>query len=375
MVLAAAPPIAVCVSATNSLTTRSLEPIGSLVEPLVRSDAVGQAEPVRAVVCERFGPVEDLVVRERDEPVPGPGQVRIDVEACGVNFVDALFVGGRYQIKPPTPFVPGSEIAGVISALGARTDGPELAVGQRVLASPGLGGFAEQVVVGADAVAAVPPLLDAPSAATFNQSYSTALFSLRERGNLRADETVLVLGAGGGVGLAMIDVARMMGARVLAVASTPEKRALAEKAGADASVDPSAMDAKQAARDWSGGGIDVAVDPVGGGLAEQALRSLGERGRLLVIGFASGDIPALPANQILLRNRSVIGVDWGAWAMAHNTAQRELLDELLDAVAQGHLHPVAPAVYPLDRAADALSDLLSRRVAGKVVLVPSRSDD
>jgi NADPH2:quinone reductase len=167
----------------------------------------------------------------------------------------------------------------------------------------------------------------------------------------------------------------MLGARVLAVASTAKKRALAQEAGAEASLDPASGDLKQAVREWSDGGVDVAFDPVGGDLTEQALRSLGVGGRLLVIGFASGKIATLPANQVLLRNRSIVGVDWGAWALAHDAAQRQLLDELLDHVAAGRLDPIAPTTYPLARAADALSDLLGRRVAGKVALVADRAAD
>ena len=249
----------------------------------------------------------------------------VDVEAAGVNYVDALFVQGRYQIKPPLPFVPGSEIAGTVAAVGEGVT--ELAVGDRVLAMCGLGGFAEQVAVAAASATAVPPGLDLARAAAFTQSYCTALFALRDRAHLAPGEVVLVLGAGGGVGTAAIDVAQALGAHAIGAASTPAKRAAAVRAGAATAidVDPGGPDgplkdrARTLASEVAGTertGVDVVVDPVGGDLAEPALRALGDGGRYVVIGFASGHIPALPLNQVLLRNRSVVGVDWarGPWA-------------------------------------------------------------
>ncbi|WP_433466014.1 NADPH:quinone oxidoreductase family protein [Spirillospora sp. CA-128828] len=309
---------------------------------------------MRAAICEELGSV---VVRETEPPVPGPGQVLVTVRAAGVNFVDALFVQGRYQIKPPLPFVPGSEVAGTLPA------------GERVLVMCGLGGFASQVAVPAASAVPIPDELDFPRAATFTQSYSTALFALRDRAGVRPGETVLVLGAGGGVGLAAIQVARTLGARVLAVASTDAKQEAAQAAGAEATLN-SAEDVKTAARAWSDGGVDVVYDPVGGALAGPALRALRERGRYVVIGFASGDIPSLPLNQVLLRNRTIVGVDWGAWSMTNPRDQRVLLDELLGMVAKGDLAPVAPRTEPLSSAARVMDDLLSRRVVGKVALVP-----
>lgn len=325
---------------------------------------------MRAVVCPVLGPPEVLVVEERAPLTPGPGQVVVDVEAAGVNFVDALFVAGRYQIRPPVPFVPGSEISGRVSAVGEGVTVP--AVGTRVMGMPGLGGFAEQVVLGADAVLPVPDGLDAARAATFIQSYCTALFALARRARVQVGEQVLVLGAGGGVGLAGVDVARALGAEVIAVASTPGKRAAACAAGARVAVDPGVEDLKARARELGGGGVDVVIDPVGGALAEPALRALRVGGRYLVIGFASGTIPSLPLNQVLLNNRSVVGVDWGAWAMRDPAAQRALLEEALTMVRDGRLRPVAPTTYPLERAADALADLEARRVTGKVALVTGR---
>jgi NADPH2:quinone reductase len=308
---------------------------------------------VRAIVCGEFGAPAKLGVSEVPDPVAGDGRVVIEVEAAGVNFVDGLIVQGTYQIKPPLPFTPGSEVAG------------RLPDGRRVLAFCGFGGFASRVAVPAELAVPIPDRLDSPRAAGFVQSYCTALYALRHRAALAPTERVLVLGAGGGVGLAAIQVAKALGCPVLAVASTEEKRALAAAAGADevAGYD----DVKGTARAW---GVDVAVDPVGGALSEQALRGLRERGRLLVVGFASGAIPSLPANQVLLRNRAVVGVDWGIWALTHGAENRTLLDELLTLAGDGRLDPVAPAVRPLSDAGQAMDDLLGRRAAGKIVLTP-----
>ena len=327
------------------------------------------SQPVRAAVCNELGPPSVLRVEERPDPEPGPGQVTVAVEAAGVNFVDGLFVAGQYQIKPTLPFVPGSEVAGHVVAVGPDVGTP--AIGDRVLASVGLGGYASQVVVAAGSAIALPEGMDAPRAATFTQSYSTCLFALRDRAHVGPGETVLVLGAGGGVGLAAIGVARALGCRVLGVASTADKRQAALDAGAEAALDPAAESIKDSARAWAGGtGVDLVVDPIGGALAEPALRAIGDRGRYLVIGFASGDIPSVPLNQILLRNRSVIGIDWGIWAMTHPTEQRALLADLLAMVAAGTLDPVRPAEYPLENVAGALEDLLGRRTVGKIALVP-----
>jgi NADPH2:quinone reductase len=324
---------------------------------------------VRAVVCNELGRPSVLRVEERPDAEPGPGQVAVAVEAAGVNFVDGLFVAGQYQMKPSLPFVPGSEVAGHVVAVGPDVSDP--VIGDRVLASVGLGGFASRVVVPAASAIALPEGMDAPRAATFTQSYSTSLFALRDRAHAAPGETVLVLGAGGGVGLAAIGVARVLGCRVLAVASSADKRDAALAAGAEAALDPAAEPLKEAARAWAGGsGVDLVVDPIGGPLAEPSLRALGDGGRYLVIGFASGDIPAVPLNQVLLRNRSVLGIDWGVWAMTHPAEQRVLLGDLLDMVGAGTLDPVRPAEYPLEDVAGALEDLLGRRAVGKIALVP-----
>jgi len=321
---------------------------------------------MRAVVCNEFR--APLTVEEQPEPHPGPGQLQVEIAAAGLNYVDALFVRGEYQIKPPLPFVPGSEIAGRVLAAGEGVEG--FARGDRVLAMTGVGGFAECALVGAAAAVPVPDALSDGQAATFVQSYSTALFALRERGRIQAGESLLVLGAAGGVGRAAIDVGKALGARVIAAASTDEKLAACRVLGADECIRYGDEDLKTRARELGGGGVGVVFDPVGDAFSEPALRALGYDGRLLVIGFAGGEIPRLPLNQVLLRNRNVIGVDWGAWMLGHGAEQRALLDELLAWAAAGRLHPSEPAHYPLEDAQRALDDLRNRRINGKAALVP-----
>jgi NADPH2:quinone reductase len=256
-----------------------------------------------------------------------------------------------------------------VASLGDGVEGYR--VGERVMATTGLGGFASHVVVPAHSLSALPDGLDAPRAATFTQSFSTCLFALRDRGHVQPGESILVLGAGGGIGLAAIAVGRALGCRVLAVASSEEKRAAAQRAGAERALDPAAAAVKDQARLWAGGtGVDIVVDPVGGPLAEQCLRALGDGGRYVVIGFASGTIPTIPLNQVLLRNRTVLGIDWGMWSLQHGIEQMALVGDLLTMVSDGRLQPAEPATYPLDQVAVALDDLLARRIVGKVALLP-----
>jgi NADPH:quinone reductase len=324
---------------------------------------------VRAVVCHELGPPSLLRVEERPDPVPDASQIVVEVEAAGVNFVDGLFIAGQYQIKPPLPFTPGSEVAGVIAAVGDGVD--HFAVGDRVMASTGLGGYASHVVVLPHALTAIPEQLDAARAATFTQSFSTCLFALRQRARVQPGESVLVLGAGGGIGLAAIAVARALGCRVIGAASSEDKRRAARASGAEAVIDTTTESIKDAARAWAGGtGVDVVVDPIGGAAAEPSLRALGDGGRYLVIGFASGAIPEIALNQVLLRNRTVLGIDWGVWAMQHGADQQSLLHDLLALVGDGRITPVRPTTYPLDQVGMALDDLLARRVVGKVALIP-----
>ena len=271
------------------------------------------------MICRELGPPDRLEVEDTDALQAGPGQVVVDVRAAGVTFADALIVSGGYQIKPPLPFVPGSEAAGVVAAVG---DGVEAwTVGDRVLWSS-LGTFAEQVAVAPEALLPLPEAVSFGQGASFMQSYVTMLFALTRRTIVAAGETVLVLGAGGGVGLAAVDVARALGLRALAAASSKEKLAAAEAMGAEASIAYEDEDLKTRARELSGGGVDVVVDAVGGSHAEPALRALRVGGRYLVLGFASGAIPTLPLNHVLLNNRTVVGVDWGGWAFQHLVENR-----------------------------------------------------
>lgn len=309
------------------------------------------------MVCNAFD--SPLVVEEAPDLVAGDGQVVIDVEAAGANFVDALIVTGRYQLKPPLPFTPGMEVAGRVAGTG-----------ERVGALCWFGGYASQVCVPAAATFAVPDGVTLGQAATLAQSYATMLFALTRRTSVAPGEWVAVLGAGGGIGLATVDLAKALGCRVVACASTPDKLAAAEAAGADALVAYEDVDLKAAIREATGGGADVVVDPVGGAKAEAALRALRWMGRYVVIGFAAGSIPSLPANQVLLNNRTVIGVDWGAWTGRDPAGNSALLSELVGMVAGRRLRPVEPVAYPLDDVARCLEDLEGRRVTGKAVLVP-----
>jgi NADPH:quinone reductase len=323
---------------------------------------------VRAVVCRRLGPLDNVVITEHDEPHPGPGQVVVDVRAAGANYVDGLMCEGRYQVKFPTPYVPGGEVAGVVSALGEGVE--EFEVGDRVMAMCAFGAFAERVAVSVASLAHVPEGLSFGRAAAFIQSYSTALFALDRRASLSPGESVLVLGAGGGIGLASADVAIGLGATVIAAASSEEKLAAAKSMGAQSTIAYEHEDLKSRVRELSGGGVDIAVDPVGGRHSEPALRALRPFGRLCVIGFASGTIPAVPLNQVLLSNRAVLGVDWGAWAMRDPSGNRRLLNELLEMLLAKRLHPVEPVERPLEDAVTVMRELLDRSTSGKVVLVP-----
>ena len=319
-------------------------------------------------MCRDLGPLENLELEERPDPEPGPDQVVVGVRAAGVNYVDGLICQGRYQIKPETPFVPGSEIAGEILAVGSGVSG--WTSGDRVISFCGFGGFAEQVAVPALSLVRMPEGLGFAEAGTLVQSYATILFTLTRRTTLQAEEWVLVLGAGGGVGLAAVDVATALGARVIAAASSAEKRDAATEAGALATIDYETEDLKQRARELSGGGVDVVIDPVGGRHSEPALRALRHLGRFCVLGFAAGTIASVPLNQVLLNNRTVVGVDWGGWTFRDPAGNRQLLDEITTMVAAGRLHPARPRSYPLGDAATVMEGLLERSIAGKAVVEP-----
>ena len=333
-----------------------------------------------AIACPSFGPIDGLHLIERESPDLRPGTVRIAVSACGVNFVDGLIVEGRYQIKPPVPFVPGMEVVGQVSELApdvSSLDGVPLQVGDRVFANVGFGGYASEAVVAVSQVSRVAPSLSDGQAATFMQSYMTGWYALCVRAQVQPGQTILVLGAGSGVGLAAVDLGSALGLHVIAAASTADKRALAESLGAEATIDTSALDAagvKDAAKEFAAsfgdsGGVDHLYDPVGGELGGTCLRALGDDGQYLVIGFVAG-IPSLPANQVLLRNRRVTGVDWGTWASRHPEDNQAMLVSILELIERGDLAPVEPTIYGLADAPRALADLAGRKVAGKVALVP-----
>lgn len=322
---------------------------------------------MRAVVCRELGPVEKLTVEERPTPDPGPGQVRIAVRAAGASFVDALQAAGKYQFPQTPPYTPGGESAGLIDAVGEGVT--EWSIGDRVLASAP-GGFADTVICKSQQLIRIPDSIDFGRAASFLQVYGTAWFAFKRRTVIRPGEVVLVTGAGGGVGLAAIDVARSMGARVLAVASSEAKRNLALSIGAEAAIDPLTEDVKIRARELTDGkGVDVVYDVVGGPTSEAALRALKFDGRFVVVGFTGG-IAKVPLNLVLLNNRTVVGVEWGGWVGRNPEANREMILEVVDAIARGELHPVAPFERRLDEAATVCNELLTRQAVGKIVLIP-----
>jgi NADPH2:quinone reductase len=322
---------------------------------------------MRAVRCVTYGEPSGLAVETLPEPVPGPGEVLIAVEAAGLGYVDALFVRGTYQVKLPLPFVPGSEIAGTIEAVGEGVPGD--LIGSRVMALSNRGALAEKIAIPAAICTTIPDEMSAEAAAGFLVSYCTAIYGLDNCGKLQPGETVLVLGASGGVGMAAIDVAKAMGARVIAAASTAEKREAAQKHGADMVLDYSvpewrkALDALTEKR-----GVNLVYDPVGGEYSETAFRCLAPGGRHLVVGFANGEIPKLPLNLALLKRASLVGVDWGGEIRANPRANGPLLAKLLDWVVAGKIHPEPAASFPLAEAGAVLQRLLERRMVGKPVI-------
>lgn len=314
-----------------------------------------------------FGPPENLRVEDVPDPEPGSDQVVIDVHACGVNFPDVLMVQDLYQFKPALPFAPGGEVAGTVSAVGSDVAG--IAVGDRVAASCGHGGFAEKVAVAASSVFAVPDGVDLTVASAIITTYGTSYHALRDRARLQPGESLLVLGAAGGVGLAAVELGAAMGAEVIAAASSEAKLATCRSHGANVTVDYTQTDLKAWVKEHTGGrGVDVVYDPVGGDLAEPALRSMAWDGRFLVIGFAAGEIPRVPLNLPLLKGCSIVGVFWGSHVAREPEANRAMLTELFEMIADGRLNPEVSATFDLDHAADALRELMDRKVIGKAVV-------
>ncbi|MDO8423185.1 MAG: NADPH:quinone oxidoreductase family protein [Parvibaculum sp.] len=322
---------------------------------------------MRAIRCVNYGEPSGLTIENLDEPVPGPGEVLIDVEAAGLGYVDALFVRGTYQVKMPLPFVPGSEVAGTIEAVGEGVSSD--LIGTRVMALSPRGALAEKIAIPAVVCTSLPDDMSTSAAAGFIVSYCTALYGFETCGHLHAGETVLVLGAAGGVGMAAIDVAKAMGARVIAAASTAEKRDAAKAHGADMVLDYSDPDWRKALDVLvEKRGVNVVYDPVGGAYSETAFRCLAPGGRHLVVGFANGEIPKLPLNLALLKRASLVGVDWGGEMRANPKIMSPLLRTLTDWVVAGKIHPEPTASFPLAEAGDVLQRLLERRMVGKPVI-------
>jgi NADPH2:quinone reductase len=320
------------------------------------------------MLCKAYGPPENLVLEHVEPLEPGRGQVVVSVRACGVNFPDTLIVRGLYQFKPPLPFSPGGEVAGIVKEVGAGVEGVK--PGDRVIAFSAFGGFAEEVVAEAGGLIRMPAEMDFETAASIVMTYGTDIHALKDRAHLRAGETLLVLGAAGGIGLAAVEIGKVMGAKVIAAASSDEKLAICREHGADAVINYRTERLRERIDELTGrAGVDVIVDPVGGEYSEPALRGMAWNGRYLVIGFTAGDIPRIPLNLPLLKGCSIVGVFWGSFAVRDPEHNQRNLRELLAWLEAGRLKPRISARYPLERAADALNDILQRKVIGKAVLV------
>ncbi len=324
---------------------------------------------MKAVLCKAYCSPEGLVIEDVPPLAAGPGQVVISVKAAGVNFADSLIIQGAYQFKPPFPFSPGFECAGVISDVGPGVTA--FRAGDRVLAHSMAGGsFAEELVIESGFVFPVPPRMDFETAAGFFITYGTSHHALKDRAQLQPGETVLVLGAAGGVGLAAVEIAKVMGARVIAAASTGEKLALCKKYGANDVVNYGTEDLRTRIKEITAGkGVDVVYDPAGGPLAEAAIRSMAPGGRFLVVGFAAGEIPKIPLNLVLMKRSAIVGVYFGNWVAAHESLARANFAELASWYADAKLKPHISKRYSITAAADAISHVSGRKVEGKVVLV------
>ena len=323
---------------------------------------------MKAVLCKQFGAPADLVIEDVAAPQMAPDQVRIAVKACGVNFPDILMIAGKYQVKPPLPFSPGAELSGEILAVGDKVE--HLKPGQRVLAMHQYGCMAEEVCLPAAAIVPIPDSMDYVIAASFILTYGTSYHALKQRAALKSGESLLVLGAAGGVGLAAVEIGNLFGAEVFAAASSAAKLELAGQYGAKHLINYTESSLKEQVKAMTGGrGVDVIFDPVGGDLLDDCLRSIAWGGRILVIGFASGKIPAIPANLPLLKGSSVVGVFWGQFTQREPSLNIENTNELLQLFDEGKLKPHVSATYPLAQAGDALLALAERRAMGKVVVM------
>lgn len=326
---------------------------------------------MKAIVCKTWGLPDTLVVEDLPDVVPGPGQVAIDIKAAGVNFPDVLIIQNKYQFKPELPFTPGGELAGVVRAVGAGVT--QYKAGDQVIAFSGQGAFAQQIAVPAQAVMPMPPGMDFDTAAAITLTYGTSHHAVADRAQLKAGETMLVLGAAGGVGLAAIEIGKALGAHVIAAASSDEKLAVCKAHGADDTINYTTQDLREAARAATGGkGPDVIYDPVGGIYAEPAFRSIAWRGRYLVVGFANGGIPKLPLNLTLLKGASLVGVFWGDFAKREPKANLAAMQELMNWLAAGKIKPHISGRYALADTPKALNDMAARKITGKVVIQPQR---
>ncbi|MEL6866922.1 MAG: NADPH:quinone oxidoreductase family protein [Bacteroidota bacterium] len=322
---------------------------------------------MKAILCKTYGPPSSLVLEDIPSPVPKAKEVLVRVKACSVNFPDTLIIQGKYQFKPPLPFTPGSDIAGVVKALGEEVK--HLKVGDEVFGLVLNGGFAEEAILPGRSTFPKPPNMDFPIAASFMMAYGTSYHALKDRAKIKAGETLLVLGASGGVGLAAVELGALMGAKVIAAASTPEKLALCKEYGASETINYTTEDLKTRVKELTDGkGADVVYDPVGGAYSEAALRATAWEGRFLVVGFAAGEIPKIPLNLPLLKGCAIMGVFWGNFAQKMPQQNMANTMELMQWYAQGKLKPHLHGVYPLKDAPKALEAMMNREVRGKIVI-------
>ena len=324
---------------------------------------------MKAIVCKTFGPPESLVYEEVQSRALSPSEVRIAVKAAGVNFPDTLIIQGKYQLKAEPPFTPGAEVAGTVTEVGSKIK--HVRAGDEVAAFLPYGGYADEAIAAGDMVMPVPKGMSHEQAACFPLVFGTTIHALKQRGQLKAGETLLVLGAAGGVGLAAVQIGKLMGAKVIAAASSPEKLALCKMQGADEVIDYSKENLKEAVKKLTKGqGADVIYDPVGGQLGQDCLSCVAWNGRVLVIGFACGEIPQIAANRLLLKSASLVGVFWGAFTAREPKVSYENFEQLFAWFNDGKLSPHISHRYALSEAPQALRDMLERKVTGKVVLIP-----
>ncbi|MEL6823712.1 MAG: NADPH:quinone oxidoreductase family protein [Calditrichota bacterium] len=324
---------------------------------------------MKAIICKSYGPPEDLVLEEISSPRPGKGQLLLELKACGVNFPDTLIIQGKYQFRPDPPFSPGGDVAGIVKEVGEGVT--RYKAGDHVFGVVIFGGFAEEVLIDEKSCFPIPDGMDFVTAASFMLAYGTSFHALKDRAVLKPDETLLVLGAAGGVGLTAVELGKLMGAKVIAAASTDEKLELCKKMGAEQVINYTQEDLKSRVKELTDGkGVDVVYDPVGGDFSEIALRTMAWKGRFLVVGFAAGDIPKIPLNLTLLKGCQIVGVFFGDFMLRHEPSKgmknsMELLKLFLDGKIKPHIHKT----YPLQDAPQALIDMMNRRVMGKAVIV------